>query len=81
MALRLKPETREAWRLRVELAQLQEKRKAWDDFVKQQEAVWGTPAPFLGASQWRPVPRAEPAPEKVYDTHTFDIYSKTWVDT
>ena len=33
------------------------------------------------AAEWRPVPRAEPATEKVYDTHTFDIYCKTWVDT
>lgn len=30
-------------------------------------------------AQWRPVPRAEPAPEP--SSNTFDIYSKTWVDT
>jgi len=31
------------------------------------------------APVWRPVPRAEPAPEP--SSNTFDIYSKTWVDT
>jgi len=29
--------------------------------------------------KWRPVPRAEPAPEP--SSNTFDIYCKTWVDT
>lgn len=61
MALRLKPETREALRL------LNEQTRA-----QRIEGVW---------ESWRPVPRAEPAPEKVYDTHTFDIYAQTWVDT
>lgn len=55
MALRLKPETREAWKKRV--AQYEQLRDA----------------------QWRPVPRAEPAPEP--SSNTFDIYCKTWVDT
>ena len=63
MALRLKPETREAWRVRVALAHLR------DHAVEH------------SATSWRPVPRAEPAPEKRYDTHTYDIYRQTWVDT
>jgi hypothetical protein len=33
------------------------------------------------APVWRPVPRAEPAPEPEPSPNTFDIYSKTWVDT
>lgn len=60
MALRLKPETREAWKRRLEA---------------------GMDTTWRPDTSWRPVPRAEPAPEKVYDTHTYDIYSKTWVDT
>lgn len=55
MALRLKPETREAWKKRVEAG--------------------------MTKASWRPVPRAEPAPEKEPPVNTFDIYSKTWVDT
>jgi hypothetical protein len=53
MALRLKPETREAWKKRVEAG--------------------------MTKASWRPVPRAEPAPEP--SSNTFDIYCKTWVDT
>ena len=68
MALRLKPETREAWKKYLD-----------------EHGLYATGIPPIeqqfGAYQWRPVPRAEPAPEKVYDTHTYDIYRQTWVDT
>jgi hypothetical protein len=60
MALRLKPETREAWKKYLD-----------------EHGLYATAT----IEQWRPVPRAEPATEKVYDTHTYDIYAQTWVDT
>lgn len=32
------------------------------------------------AADWRPVPRAEPAPEKPKSLSRFDIYHEAWVD-
>jgi len=48
-----------------------ETRERWAKRFATQEA--------LESTQWRPVPRAEPAPEP--SSNTFDIYCKTWVDT
>jgi len=66
MALRLKPETLKEW-------------KKWLETREGAPNTW--PPEERYCRDWRPVPRAEPAPEKVYDTHTFDIYRQTWVDT
>ena len=71
MALRLKPEMREAWRLKAELAHLRERSD------KQELERWMA---ALGRnSEWRPVPRAEPIFEPEPPEHT-DMFIKGYVD-
>lgn len=64
MALRLKPETREAW--------ARSHQEVWRKYLAQIDACKGV--------DWRPVPRSEPVAEPPKSLSRFDIYHEGWVD-